>query len=175
MLEADTIASIIRFAHRRKMVVFADEVYQENIYDPKKKFVSFRKVRNEMPEPYRSIEMFSFHSTSKGLLGECGIRGGYVEMSNIAPEVKEQLLKLKSIFLCSNSTGQLMTGLMVDPPRQGRESEETVQKYNHETSAILTSMKRRANIVSELLNQMTNIKCNPVEGAMYAFPSIKFS
>ena len=29
------------------------------------------------------IELFSFHSTSKGLIGECGFRGGYFEMTNI--------------------------------------------------------------------------------------------
>jgi alanine transaminase len=81
-----------------------------------------------MPAPYRDVEMFSFHSTSKGLMGECGIRGGYTEMSNISNDVKEQLLKLKSIFLCSNSTGQLMTELMVNPPSLANgASQETVQ------------------------------------------------
>ena len=26
------------------------------------------------------LELFSFHSTSKGLIGECGRRGGYMEV-----------------------------------------------------------------------------------------------
>ena len=30
--------------------------------------------------------MISFHSTSKGFIGECGIRGGYFELYNLAPE-----------------------------------------------------------------------------------------
>jgi alanine transaminase len=33
------------------------------------------------------LELFSFHSTSKGLIGECGMRGGYLEMTNIDQEV----------------------------------------------------------------------------------------
>ena len=40
-------------------------------------------------KPYNNIELFSFHSTSKGLLGECGLRGGYTELCNIDEKVKE--------------------------------------------------------------------------------------
>jgi len=58
-----------------------------------------------MPKPYNETELFSFHSTSKGLLGECGFRGGYMELTNIDHKVYEQLYKLKSIFLCPNTFG----------------------------------------------------------------------
>lgn len=35
----------------------------------------------EMGEPYRSgTELLSFHTISKGSSGECGLRGGYVEV-----------------------------------------------------------------------------------------------
>lgn len=33
------------------------------------------------------MEVFSFHSTSKGILGECGFRGGYMEMTNVNQDV----------------------------------------------------------------------------------------
>ena len=33
------------------------------------------------------VELFSFHSTSKGLLGECGLRGGYLEITNVSEDV----------------------------------------------------------------------------------------
>jgi len=37
-----------------------------------------------MPEPIRStVELLSFHSVSKGVSGECGLRGGYFEFVNI--------------------------------------------------------------------------------------------
>jgi len=58
-----------------------------------------------MHYPMNNIELYSFHSTSKGLLGECGLRGGYVEMCNIDENVKKQIIKLRSIFLCSNTIG----------------------------------------------------------------------
>ena len=44
-----------------------------------------------------------------------------------------------------------------------------------EHKALLESLKYRAKIVTNYLNSMNNIKCQEVEGAMYAFPSIKFS
>lgn len=50
-----------------------------------KKFHSFRKVMQAMPYPYNNTELFSFHSISKGITGECGFRGGYVDISNMDP------------------------------------------------------------------------------------------
>jgi alanine transaminase len=64
-------------------------------------------------------ELASLHSISKGLLGECGMRGGYLYIHNFNPSVVEQLIKLKSINLCSNSLGQIMVELMVNPPLEG--------------------------------------------------------
>lgn len=71
------------------MVILADEVYQANIYTDKKEFISFKKVKSKMPAPYNKTDLFSYHSTSKGVMGECGIRGGYMEMSYICPGIKE--------------------------------------------------------------------------------------
>ena len=65
------------------MLILADEVYQNNIYTDVP-FISFRKVLAEMGEPYSNkVELISLHSTSKGLLGECGLRGGYMETVNL--------------------------------------------------------------------------------------------
>jgi aspartate/methionine/tyrosine aminotransferase len=64
----------------------ADEVYQDNIYLEDRGFVSMRKALLDMGEPYASeCEIFSINSISKGLLGECGLRGGYVECMNLSP------------------------------------------------------------------------------------------
>eukprot|EP01044_Picomonas_judraskeda_P009425 COSAG03_NODE_1147_length_4711_cov_3.503469_5_plen_111_part_00 len=55
----------------------------------------------------KTVEMISFHSVSKGFIGECGIRGGYFELHNIDDAVKQNLYKLASISLCSNTHGQV--------------------------------------------------------------------
>ena len=98
-------------------MVIADEVYRENVYKEGATFVSFRKVLETLkPEVRDNCELASLHSVSKGLLGECGLRGGYLYLHNFNPSVVDQLVKLKSINLCSNSIGQLIVELMVNPP-----------------------------------------------------------
>lgn len=42
------------------------------------------QVLAEMGYPYSSsVELVSFHTVSKGVYGECGLRGGYMELTNI--------------------------------------------------------------------------------------------
>ncbi|EGR32052.1 hypothetical protein IMG5_097990 [Ichthyophthirius multifiliis] len=172
VLSYKTIEQMIEFAYNNRMIIFADEVYQDNVYTDKKYFYSFKKVRSELSKPYNDVELFSFHSTSKGLLGECGLRGGYIELCNIDEKVKEQIIKLRSMFLCSNTIGQCMTELMCNPPTLINSSQETTEQYQKEKNDLYNSLKRRAEIMTDKLNKMTNIECQEVEGAMYAFPRI---
>ena len=44
ILSVDTIAKILEFSVRNRIVVIADEVYRENIYKEGASFNSFRKV-----------------------------------------------------------------------------------------------------------------------------------
>lgn len=47
------------------------QVYQDNVYSADCQFHSFKKVLFEMgPEYFNSVELVSFHSTSKGYTGE---------------------------------------------------------------------------------------------------------
>jgi len=123
-----------------------------------------------MGQSYSSnFELFSFHSVSKGYVGECGKRGGYMELFGIQPQVKAEFYKVASISLCSNVVGQMMVGLMVNPPKSGQPSHSL---YAKEKDEIYHSLKRRAIKLTEALNKLEGVKCNPAEGAMYAFPLI---
>jgi len=117
------------------------------------------------------VEMFSFHSISKGFVGECGHRGGYMEATGISPDVLSQIYKVVSVSLCPNTIGQLLVSLVCRPP-----SPETTPFswpiYRDERDKIYDSLKRRASLVVSTLNSLSGIKCQPAEGAMYAFPSI---
>lgn len=42
----------------------------------------------------------------QGALGECGLRGGMLEATNIHPGTLEQIYKIASINLSPNTTGQ---------------------------------------------------------------------
>lgn len=59
-------------------------------------------------EEKESCELASLHSVSKGLIGESGMKGGYVYLHNFSPAVVEQLVKLKSVNISGNSLGQLV-------------------------------------------------------------------
>jgi alanine transaminase len=106
---------------------------------------------------------------AQGFYGECGLRGGYFEIFNIPLDVKAELYKLCSISLCSNTVGQVATGLMVQPPKEGDESYAT---YKAERDGILASLRRRAAMLSAALNKLEGVSCNSIDGALYAFPSI---
>ena len=129
-----------------------------------------------MGAPYNnSVELASFHSVSKGVHGECGLRGGYMELVNVDENVCAEMLKLQSIILSSSVVGQLAMNLLVDAPTAENCSVETYESYKKEHDALHESLKKRAKIVAAYFNKMTNVSCQEVQGAMYAFPALKFS
>jgi aspartate/methionine/tyrosine aminotransferase len=164
-LPRSTMREIVEFCAEKNLLLMADEVYQTNVYAATP-FTSFKAVVSELKSP---VSLVSFHSVSKGFLGECGQRGGFFELVNVHADMKEQLVKLASVSLCSNTSGQIMTGLMVNPPKEGQASHAL---YAQERDAILASLKRRAKLVATELNTCTGVRCNEVEGALYAFPRI---
>jgi len=160
------IEGVIKLAQEHKLVILADEVYQSNIYAEGKQFHSFRKVALEMEA---KVEVFSFMSISKGYYGECGLRGGYLHATNIDSEVMDQLYKLMSMTLCSNTLGQAMMAAIMNPPQEGDPSYPVFIK---EKDDILTGLKKKGKILVEKLNKIPGVQTFPVEGAMYAFVKI---
>ncbi|KAJ1962925.1 alanine transaminase [Dipsacomyces acuminosporus] len=167
LLESN-IEEIVRFCERERLVILADEVYQTNIYTGTNPFVSFKKVVSKLES---SAELFSFHSISKGMIGECGRRGGYYEAVNIEAGVMDQLLKLASVSLCPNVQGQMAVDLMVSPPKPGDPSYE---QFSNEIDDIYQSMKRRAKKLAAAFNSLPSMSCNDAQGAMYLFPKVDF-
>ncbi|KAG7488426.1 hypothetical protein MATL_G00033830 [Megalops atlanticus] len=164
------IEDVIRFAAEEHLFLMADEVYQDNVYAEGCEFHSFKKVLFEMgPEYYKTVELASFHSTSKCYMGECGFRGGYMEVINLDPDVKVQLTKLVSVRLCPPVPGQALLDLVVNPPQPDEPSYATFIK---ERTAVLTALAEKAKLTEQILNTVPGITCNPVQGAMYSFPRI---
>ncbi|CAO3637264.1 unnamed protein product [Cunninghamella echinulata] len=170
-LTVDNMREIIDFCYNEHLVLLADEVYQTNIYKPElRPFHSFKKVLSSMGEKYKDQELFSFHSISKGMIGECGRRGGYLECVNIDPAVMDQLYKIASISLCPNVQGQIMVDLMTNPPKPG---DESYPQYRDEVDTIYKSLIRRSTKLASCFNSLENMTCNDAEGAMYLFPQLR--
>jgi alanine transaminase len=164
VLTQANVEMVIRFARAHDLAILADEVYQENVYARGAAFHSFARTMHEMGET--AIPLFSFHSVSKGFLGECGHRGGYMEMRNLPADVLAQFVKLQSISLCANVPGQIATYLMVAPPQPGDESYTT---YVAERDRTLGDLKLKAEILGEELNKVEGLSLDVPQGAMYAF------
>lgn len=169
VLPRENIEAVIKFAYEKNLFLFADEVYQDNVYADGCKFHSFKKVLMELGEPYCHMELASFMSCSKGYMGECGLRGGYAEIINLDPDVKAMYLKSISAKLCPTTLGQAVMECVVNPPREG---EASYQQFASEKAAVLSSLAERAKMVVDTFNSVPGMSCNIVQGAMYAFPQI---
>ncbi|XP_063535351.1 alanine aminotransferase 2-like [Cydia strobilella] len=171
VLSRENIESVIKFAHENNLLIIADEVYQHNVYAEGSKFHSFKKVLREMGAPYTDeVEVTSFMTISKGYMGECGLRGGWLEIVNMEPAVQAHLYKALSAMLCPTVLGQIATDAVAKPPKQG---EPSYDLFNKEKTAVLESLKTRAKMVVDTFNSMEGFKCNAVQGAMYCFPRIQ--
>ncbi|WFD34700.1 alanine transaminase [Malassezia cuniculi] len=176
-MSSEEISQILHLAHREGLVVFADEVYQTNIYQDKYPFVSFRKVLLDLAhssdaserEVGLSVPLVSLHSISKGFTGECGRRGGYFELTNFPEDIEAEVNKLASVNLCPPVQGQIGVDLMVRPPKEGEPSYELWRK---ESSKILDTMKQRSEDMAASFGKLPGLTIEPAMGAMYLYPKI---
>ncbi|KAJ5646780.1 hypothetical protein N7490_003152 [Penicillium lividum] len=170
-LSADDIKAVLEIAAEEHLVVIADEVYQTNVFTGE--FVSFKKrlrqLQQEHPGKYDDVELVSLHSTSKGMVGECGHRGGYFELVGFDPLVQEQIYKLVSIALCPPVVSQCLLETMVNPPREG---EPSFELYKKEFNGIRDGLHKRALALYDAFQRMEGVECQEPQGAMYLFPTI---
>lgn len=173
-LDPEDVRSVLEFAADNKLVVMADEVYQTNIFQGK--FYSFKKGLRELQKSdknkdgkFDSIELASLHSISKGMVGECGHRGGYFEMVGFDKEVVEQIYKFVSIMLCPPVIGQCIVEMMCNPPKEGDESYEL---YKKEYDGIFNGLQDRATALYEAFKQMEGVECqSPAVSSSLPSPS----
>ena len=170
-LSADDVRSVLEFAAEEKLVVLADEVYQTNVFIGK--FHSFKKglrdLQKEIPGKYDNLEVASLNSISKGMVGECGHRGGYFELTGFDPKVAEQIYKFVSIMLCAPLTGQCLVEMAVNPPKEG---DPSYPLYKEEYDAIAHGLESRANALYEQFKKMEGVEC---QSPQVTIPTNSFS
>ncbi|XP_054623619.1 alanine aminotransferase 2-like [Dunckerocampus dactyliophorus] len=165
-----SIQEVIRFAWEKKLFLLADEVYQSCVHGEKTPFVSYKKVLSNMGPPLSDmLELASFHSTSKGFLGECGLRGGFVELVNMDPAAIKHIHMLFHTDASPPVAGQIALELMADPPKPG---EPSYPLYTDEIRHIQSTMLHNVKKVEKVLNQLPGFSCQPVEGGAFAFPRL---
>lgn len=58
---------------------------------------------------------------------------------------------------------------VVNPPQPG---ELSFDSFQEEKTSVLKSLAERAKLVADTFNSIPGMSCNPVQGAMYAFPRV---
>eukprot|EP00271_Cylindrocystis_brebissonii_P005272 TRINITY_DN17230_c0_g1_i1.p1 TRINITY_DN17230_c0_g1~~TRINITY_DN17230_c0_g1_i1.p1 ORF type:complete len:580 (-),score=110.14 TRINITY_DN17230_c0_g1_i1:517-2256(-) len=169
VISVENQQEIVKFCAEKNLALLADEVYQENVYAEGKSFTSFKKVARDLGYTGKDLTLISFHSTSKGFYGECGRRGGYMEVTGLPDDVVEEIYKVSSVNLCSNTSGQILMSLVMNQPKKG---DAACEQFRTERQTILDSLARKAKMLVDGLNALEGIECNASEGAMYAFPRI---
>lgn len=181
-LSPEDVRSVIEFAAEEKLVVLADEVYQTNIFVGK--FTSFKKglrdLQKEQPNKFDNVELASLNSISKGMVGECGHRGGYFELVGFDKEVQAQIYKFVSIMLCPPVVGQCLVEMQVNPPKEG---DPSYPLYRKEYDGIAQGLKQRATALFEAFKEMEGVDCQepqvrcfflflPFPSHLSAYPSL---
>ncbi|KAG8044485.1 hypothetical protein GUJ93_ZPchr0493g2960 [Zizania palustris] len=170
VLSEENQCEIVELCKNEGLVLLADEVYQENIYTDQKKFNSFKKVAGSIGHGEGDISLVSFHSVSNGYYGECGRRGGYMEVTGFSSEVRKEVYKVASLSPCSNISGQILMSLVMNPPKVG---DESYTSYRAERDGILSSLSRCAEAMVSTFNSLEGMSCSKAEGAISLFPSVR--
>ncbi|KAF9010751.1 transaminase [Cyathus striatus] len=170
LLDEETQEKLVHICEKYSLVLLADEVYQDNLHKrDTHPFVSFKQVVRRLQSP---IPLFSFHSISKGVSGECGRRGGYFECTNISDEILGLIYKMVSVGLCPPLSGQVGVDSMVKPPKEG---EESYKLWKSETETIHTALAERTKAMAARLNALPGVSCVDSPGALYLYPQIQLS
>ncbi len=168
LLDRQSMGDVVDVAREWGLAIIADEVYQENTYG--QEWCSFASLIGDEPAP-----LFSLHSVSKGFYGECGHRGGYLEVRHAQPvagtnlDMRDILVKQASVNLCPNTMGQFLVHLMVTGPREGS---ETHRVFLEERARVLDDLQAKASMIRGYFDQMAGVECFGRTGAMYLFPRL---
>jgi aspartate/methionine/tyrosine aminotransferase len=169
ILDEQSGREVVAFAAEHGLVVIADEVYQDNLYDAD--WISFARLVGDQDVP-----LVSLHSVSKGVFGECGHRGGYFEVrhapaaAGTGDSLLPLLLKQASVNLCSNTMGQALTYLMVNLPEPGSPDRE---RFDRERQRTLDDLLAKATLIREAFGEMAGVRSFGRIGALYLFPRLE--
>ncbi|XP_035025740.2 alanine aminotransferase 2-like [Hippoglossus stenolepis] len=165
-----SMQEVIRLVSEKRLFLLADEVYQECVYGENSEFVSYKRVLAEMGPPLSdTVELASFHSASKGYMGECGLRGGYVELVNLDPAVMKHIYTIFSMDTCAPVLGQMALDLMMNPPQPG---DPSYPLYDVEKQHIRTALVHNVKTARAVLNSLPGFCCQPVEAGIFVFPRL---
>ncbi|XP_051500356.1 alanine aminotransferase 2-like [Myxocyprinus asiaticus] len=166
----ESIQEVIRFAAEEELFLLVDEVYQDMVFAEDTEFVSYKRVLVEMGSFYSDkVQLASFHSLSNGIMGECGLRAGYMELVN----VDEAILLYTEVLLTGDIsapvTGQIAVDVMADPPRPG---DPSYSLYTQEVTSRLNTLQCNMSRAVKFINDLPGFSCLSVQSGIFICPHL---
>lgn len=146
------VEDVIKFCYENDVVLIAWEASRQMIHNPEKtSFHSTLRVLSEMDEPIKStVELFDIYSSSKGFPNLASIRSACFTMVNIDPQVHNEIVKYKSIDLCSSIPSQIVFDLIMNRSMYKVLGKEFENKYE---ASIAYSKQKLINTKNNILNK----------------------
>ncbi|HNX19289.1 MAG TPA: aminotransferase class I/II-fold pyridoxal phosphate-dependent enzyme [Acidobacteriota bacterium] len=148
----ETLEKLLDLAARRKLVVLSDEIYDRMLIDPETKLVSTASLRDDVP-------IATFGGLSKVWLGP-GLRIGWSILSGPEDSLRpllDAMGRLVRARLCANHPVQWA----VKPALEGP---------NTHVAEVNAKLRRRRDLLVDMVNAIPGWHCVPPRGAFYAFP-----
>ena len=151
----ETLEKLLDLAARRKLVVLSDEIYDRMLIDPETKLVSTASLRDDVP-------IATFGGLSKVWLGP-GLRIGWSILSGPEDSLRpllDAMGRLVRARLCANHPVQWA----VKPALEGP---------NTHVAEVNAKLRRRRDLLVDMVNAIPGWHCVPPRGAFYAFPKFE--
>ena len=148
----ETLEKLLDLAARRKLVVLSDEIYDRMLIDPETKLVSTASLRADVP-------IATFGGLSTVWLGP-GLRIGWSILSGPEDSLRpllDAMGRLVRARLCANHPVQWA----VKPALEGP---------NTHVAEVNAKLRRRRDLLVDMVNAIPGWHCVPPRGAFYAFP-----
>ncbi|WP_455391563.1 aminotransferase class I/II-fold pyridoxal phosphate-dependent enzyme [[Eubacterium] cellulosolvens] len=148
----DTLHQILKLAKENEIVVLADEIYDKLVFY--QEHTALASIAGDAP-------VITFNGISKSYLVP-GWRIGWMIFHNpndVMTCYIEAINKLVRARLCANHPMQFgIKPALLGPQDHLKE--------------FLDKLRRRGRFTEQRMNEIPGIKCNPITGAFYAFPTI---
>ncbi len=152
VLTRDDVEFIARLANQHDLLVIADEIYSQLVYD------GFQHV-SLLSQPGMKERTVLMDGMSKAY-AMCGWRLGY----GVSP--RELAAKMETLMINSSSCAAAFTQMATIEALESPESERAVE-------SMVDKFRARRDLLVDGLNRIKGLRCARPDGAFYAFPNIE--
>lgn len=170
--DPEEIEKVIQFCHKNKLVLISIESSKHMIHNNSKQFSSSLKVLNKLaPEIKNTLDLYTVLSSSKTIPNVSSFRSGALILTNVDPQIKAQLIKYKSIDLCSSVPSQIIFDLVINKSMFSILGDEFKKNYE---SSIIQSKEIIIKKKTSLLNcQNSNLELKDIDAGLNIFAQVR--